>query len=224
MRALELPFHVVLAAVFTSVHLLSQNRDLFRLSNGTRVLVLNAVAALVLLAIFAAIYRSLAKGGLAATGVLIVFWTKPVFQAMLPESASQLVLVVLGLLALIVFAGLAKVGESAAMMNTFLNVGLGVALIWPVTLLAAPAPSLPAPGPSGSVVPALELDPAPRPNVVHVVLDGYARQDVLAMLGFDNGPFVARLRELGFHVADRAVTPYPQTMLAMYAILDADYL
>lgn len=66
---------------------------------------------------------------------------------------------------------------------------------------------------------------ATKPNIVHIVLDGYSRQDVLNDLyGFDNSAFLDALRGKGFAVADRATTPYGQTLLAMSSILSADYL
>jgi hypothetical protein len=40
----------------------------------------------------------------------------------------------------------------------------------------------------------------PGPNIYFLLLDGYARQDTLAGMGFDNGPFLARLEARGFDV------------------------
>jgi hypothetical protein len=63
------------------------------------------------------------------------------------------------------------------------------------------------------------------PNIVHIVLDGYGRQDVLARLyGFDNRPFLDGLRGLGFKVAEEATTPYNQTLLVMTSVLSGSYL
>jgi hypothetical protein len=57
------------------------------------------------------------------------------------------------------------------------------------------------------------------------VLDAYTRQDVLADLyGFDNAPFIDRLRRMKFAVADRATTPFNQTMLVMTSMFSASYL
>ena len=69
------------------------------------------------------------------------------------------------------------------------------------------------------------VDTGLRPNIIHIVLDGYSRQDVLAELyGFDNAPFLDRLRELGFAVADRATTPYNQTLLVMDSVFSGTML
>ena len=51
----------------------------------------------------------------------------------------------------------------------------------------------------------LRVDTGIRPNIAHIVLDAYSRQDVLADLyQFDNTPFLDRLRGLGFAVADKS--------------------
>ncbi|HWL71008.1 MAG TPA: sulfatase-like hydrolase/transferase [Geminicoccus sp.] len=63
------------------------------------------------------------------------------------------------------------------------------------------------------------------PSIVHIVLDGYGRQDVLAELyGFDNRPFLDGLRGLGFKIAGQATTPYNQTLLVMSSVLSGSYL
>ena len=64
-----------------------------------------------------------------------------------------------------------------------------------------------------------------RPNIVHIVLDAYSRQDVLADLyQFDNTPFLDGLRERGFAVADKATSPYNQTLLVMGSVFTGTML
>ena len=68
--------------------------------------------------------------------------------------------------------------------------------------------------------------PAPvRPHIVHIMLDGYSRQDVLAQdYGFDNNDFLAALRARGFKIAPGATTPYNQTTLSLAATFQGGYL
>ena len=48
-----------------------------------------------------------------------------------------------------------------------------------------------------------------RPNIYYIILDGYARADVLRDLyGFDNSEFIADLQERGFFVAHRSTSNY----------------
>jgi hypothetical protein len=61
--------------------------------------------------------------------------------------------------------------------------------------------------------------PRTLPHIVHIVLDGYSRADVLQnTYGFDNGPFLSALRQRGFHIADQATTPFNQTLFVMSSI------
>ncbi|MGE0606298.1 MAG: hypothetical protein AB7O62_04160 [Pirellulales bacterium] len=67
--------------------------------------------------------------------------------------------------------------------------------------------------------------PANQPDVYYLILDGYARGDVLQQMhGFNNGTFLTALRERGFFVADQAQANYAQTRLSLPASLDMDYL
>lgn len=63
------------------------------------------------------------------------------------------------------------------------------------------------------------------PTIVHLVLDGYARDDVLrGLYGFDNAPFLAWLEGRGFRVARRARANYCQTALSLASTLNMRYL
>jgi len=63
------------------------------------------------------------------------------------------------------------------------------------------------------------------PDIYYIVLDGYARSDVLRdIYGYDNEPFLAALRELGFYVADESRSNYTQTALSLAATLNMTYL
>ncbi|MDP2479351.1 MAG: hypothetical protein Q8W51_03545 [Candidatus Palauibacterales bacterium] len=73
---------------------------------------------------------------------------------------------------------------------------------------------------------AATVDPAtPRPDIYLIVLDGYGRADVLRRLdGFDDGPFLDRLRSLGFQVAPRSTANYAWTFLSLPSLLNLRYL
>ncbi len=70
----------------------------------------------------------------------------------------------------------------------------------------------------------VSLPEGPRPDVVVLVLDGYARADVLdGLYGFDNEPFLASLEGSGFAVADGATTNYSMTVAALSSAMSLDY-
>ena len=69
------------------------------------------------------------------------------------------------------------------------------------------------------------VPPAEAPHIFYVVLDSYARQDVLAEeYGLDNSPFLDALRERGFFVASRSESNYPATVSSLTSALNMSYL
>ncbi len=64
-----------------------------------------------------------------------------------------------------------------------------------------------------------------RPDIYFILLDGYARADVLAQYyGFDNSPFLDGLKRRGFQVSDAGNSNYNWTFLSLAATLNMDYL
>ncbi len=67
--------------------------------------------------------------------------------------------------------------------------------------------------------------PADPPNIYLIILDKYTGSDVLAQnFGFDNSGFVRFLQERGFVVPKHSRANYPQTYLALAAMLNLDYI
>jgi len=63
------------------------------------------------------------------------------------------------------------------------------------------------------------------PNIYYIILDGYAREDVLRDLyHYDNRPFLAYLERKGFHVARNAKANYTQTLLSVATTLNTNYV
>lgn len=64
-----------------------------------------------------------------------------------------------------------------------------------------------------------------RPDIYYVLLDAYARADVLAAhYEHDNGPFLRELEGLGFRVLDRARANYAWTLQSVGSTLGLGYL
>jgi hypothetical protein len=62
------------------------------------------------------------------------------------------------------------------------------------------------------------------PNVYHLIVDGYGRQDVLLRhLAFDNSPFVEFLEGTGFTVLDDSWANYSITQASLTSTLNLDY-
>jgi hypothetical protein len=66
--------------------------------------------------------------------------------------------------------------------------------------------------------------PAVQPDIYYLILDGYAREDVLREhYAFDNSEFIDFLRQRGFYVADRSCANYPYTYLSLSSSLHMRY-
>jgi len=63
------------------------------------------------------------------------------------------------------------------------------------------------------------------PDIYHIILDGYARNDVLEdIYGYDNSEFTDELEKMGFFVAKRAKTNYMHTYLSLPSTFNMEYL
>ena len=63
------------------------------------------------------------------------------------------------------------------------------------------------------------------PDIYFIVLDAYAREDVLSdIYAFDNSDFIDFLGNKGFYVADKAISNYGQTGLSIGSSLNFEYL
>lgn len=64
-----------------------------------------------------------------------------------------------------------------------------------------------------------------NPDIYVIILDGYARQDVIQdIYNVDNSAFIAQLEKLGFYVADQTHSNYVQTAYSMASFWNFDYL
>ena len=65
----------------------------------------------------------------------------------------------------------------------------------------------------------------PHPDVYFIILDAYARKDVLKNIySFDNSKFLDNLESKGFYIADKAIANYGQTGLSLGSSLNLMYL
>jgi hypothetical protein len=63
------------------------------------------------------------------------------------------------------------------------------------------------------------------PDVYYIILDAYGRNDTLQnYFGYDNSPFINRLKELGFWVAQCSQSNYSSTEYSITSSLNMDYL
>ncbi len=63
------------------------------------------------------------------------------------------------------------------------------------------------------------------PNIFYIILDAYARGDVLEKVyGYDNSEFLDYLEDRGFYVAEQSIANYGQSILSLASSLNFQYL
>jgi hypothetical protein len=62
------------------------------------------------------------------------------------------------------------------------------------------------------------------PNIFHIILDAYAREDLLrSKTDWDNSEFVDSLKQRGFYIASRSYSNYPTTVLSIASTMEMNY-
>jgi hypothetical protein len=107
-----------------------------------------------------------------------------------------------------------------------LNVFAGVLLALPLAEAANTWVRMPPVPPASPSPPLAELPVSSRrPDIYYIILDGFARGDILKQeFGYDIEPFLRRLEAKGFFVARHATANYCQTPLSLSSSLNANYL
>jgi len=72
---------------------------------------------------------------------------------------------------------------------------------------------------------ATKNDFSKKPDIYYIILDGYAGEETLKKVyGFDNQPFLNKLRKQGFYIAEKSKSNYPLTLLSLGSSMDMSYL
>jgi hypothetical protein len=221
-------FHPLLFAVFPVLFLLREN--LAYTSYGELGRSLAAVLALCAAAwaVAGIVARNAAKAALLTSLFLFVFF----LLGRVLEDGSTLGFAAAGLGAAWVAGSAAVLRarsiERAAAFATSVGVVLVAMNLTGLVVGAFRHGATPPPAAQTGALPAaseLARHAGARPDIYYIVLDGYARGDVLKeRFGYDDEPFLASLRAQGFFVADRSVANYPQTLLSLASTLNVRYL
>jgi hypothetical protein len=234
--------HPWLIAGYPVVALYAQNSLWTRLSEMVLPLVLTTAVALVLWLVLrlalrdglrAALVTSIVLGTLhASTRVsslldavlywLSEFWVVTIFETPAWKSVVPLLVLAVLLVYVVVFR-LRDVRRLTTVANVFSVVLVAMPLEWAIR-----HPSIVPPGPLKPLAaPVLNPRPGPdgRPDIYYIVLDGFARADVLKKnFNLDIEPMLGRLERRGFYVARRSTSNYCQTPLSITSSLNGEYL
>ncbi len=232
----RIPLHPFLAAVYPVLALLALNAPEIRPADSLRALTLSLLLAAALLLLLRLRLRTWTRAAILTTLALLVFFSYGHLYVLLRASSG---LAALGrhrylaalCLALVVAAAVClRRREPSPALTTFLNLGMiaAVALtagqsLWRYADAWSPESQA---DPVTQSLP--DLSPpagAALPDVYYIILDSYARADVLEdKFGFDNTSFLQSLEEMGFDIASQSRSNYAVTRLSIPSSLNMNYL
>ena len=217
-----LAWHLLLTPVIPLLGLLKDGLSITPASSVLAPLAVAMLSAVLLALVFVPLGKDRHRSALAVSFLVLVGVSYLMIALPLIAIAGRwAVYVVYGIAALAVVRLLRTPGSAEALTQTANRV-VAIAIV----LLAAPILWSEWQRPRSTVA-SLALPTAPvaeRPDVYVIVLDGYAREDVLRDIFRFESTLVPALRAADFFVADRAASNYSQTALSLASALNADYL
>lgn len=236
------PIHPILFAVLPVISLLAPNISQIHLKDAVRPLLLCLLLAAVAWSVARIFVRSLARSAFVASLFLLLFFsfghvylgflgpkTGAIFQLVgLTGQQNTLILTWLA-----IFVGgtvlLALTKVRVERWTFGVNAIALIAMLFPLGTVMVYEYSIGRPYPlPDQEIPSIEAtlpladDP---PDIYYIILDGYARSDVLkAIYGIDNGEFLRELEILGFTIADESRSNYIQTTHSLASALNMTYL
>jgi hypothetical protein len=116
-------------------------------------------------------------------------------------------------------------------ITNFMNISSGLALLYAIYMLAAfwftstKDPLVNWSRPPNPAEDGIRLAETHRPDIYYIILDGYARSDILQdIYHYDNSDFIDALKSRGFYVAEDSRSNYTQTDLSLASSLNLEYL
>lgn len=240
MRGRSFILHPFLFAIYPVLSIYAANSDRLRPVFTLRPLSLSLLLGLIVLVLVWFVVRDWRRAGLITSLFIVLFYTYGHVYNLL-EGASLIgvaigrhrtMLILWGSMFLLGSWVILKRLKNVVKATSLLNFIAVLALAFPLTSLLMfnlrqlnPASTSTQdkfiqPDPSGVV-----REPEELPDIYYIILDAYARQDVLQQFyDYDNSAFLGELESLGFTIADESLANYGQTGLSIASSLNMDYL
>jgi len=123
------------------------------------------------------------------------------------------------------FLGTTSIILTLAVLATLAWNGLTDGLLWAPPRAAAAETAPAAPEPGAGVAWETAAGTEALPDIYYIILDGYARQDILAQhYDYDNSAFIESLEGMGFIVARASRANYSQTLLSLASSLNMRHI
>ncbi|APW59741.1 hypothetical protein [Paludisphaera borealis] len=151
---------------------------------------------------------------------LSAYWVQTSVRIWPPYAIAPEIVLFLVLCALVV-RWVKKPGTLTAALNLFAIVLIAMPVSWIALAKASTESRATRRVEPFAIAPSAES----RPDIYYIILDAYARTDVMqALFDFDNNPFLESLERKGFHVTRRSTANYCQTPLCLSSSLNSTYL
>jgi hypothetical protein len=235
-RLLEkIPLHPFLLALYFVLSLLGLNISQMYAQESIRAVLMVIILAGALLLVMRLVYKDWQRAALATSLCLVLFFTYGhvynFLETNLPTLGRHRLLLPLWLV--LVGLGLwwiARRVKNPRPITRAVNIVALVALVFPIFQIASwEVRQAMAEGNAVVEVPGignLELaEGESPPDVYFIVLDMYAREDLLKELyDYDNSAFLDELRQLGFQVIECSQSNYSQTEMVLASTFNMNYL
>jgi len=228
-------WHPLLLGVFPILFLYAQNAYELDVLEIVRPLAAVVVATLILSLVFTVVLRNSRKGALLMSGTLLLFFSfghvthliasDTIGIGELEVGTRALVSVLWIALWLVAAIAVAKARPQLRRATAIISAVAVVLVSVQVAQSAYIVLSRPTHPHAVDVHRGAHRPSENLPDIYFIVMDGYARQDILKdIYGYDNADFIERLESLGFVVTDHSCANYCQTLLTLVSELNLDYL
>lgn len=149
------------------------------------------------------------------------------------ESSSQLsklvnakgLLVIYGIILILGMFSISRLKKIPEMLFLFLQLVVGLIVVFNLVQIILFDPRVAVNNRTQSLDVKITQKNENNPDIYYIVLDAYARDDVLQSLyGFDNSAFLTELRSNGFYIPECAFSNYDRTYDAIPSVLNLNYL
>ncbi len=229
------PWYVILLSLYPSLALLAHNIFEVSPSKVYRPLIISIAFTLVVSVIAYVFFKNWDKAGIATSLFVVLFFSYGHFYNYIQswEIAGFLIgrhRFLLSLWAFLFIFGIIRLSRSASINEKAISFVRQISLIllfFPVfelgTYVFSQWQARQYVNPQ-SVFPT-DYVPKKRPDVYFIVLDMYGRSDVLEdVFHYDDEPFLNRLDDMGFFIAQCSRSNYPTTETSLTATLNMNYL
>lgn len=226
-------FHPLMIGLYFPISYLANNYLQLNPVESLRTILFSLLLAGVLFGVALLLIKNKAKAGIIASAALFFFFTYGHVYRLLEDRSffghHRYLMGLWAVLFLLVIWFTLRTKRNLAVVSNFLNyfaiilLALSTVSIFRQALVSntvaeSNAPEIqPLQGSEGAH--------AAMPDVYYIILDTYAREDMLLKnQAFDNSDFIDGLRQRGFYVAECSLSNYNETVTSLSSSLNMDYL